>query len=135
MEFRKKRRDSTSPDITPMVDVVFLLLIFFMLSTTFIVSPGIKINLPQAKAESVRHEKKDLRVKINAKGTIFFGEKRVESSDELMREFRESAKSDADSLVIIEADEETAHKYVVSVMDSAKTSGLRRLAIATKPSR
>lgn len=135
MEFKKKRRDSPTPDITPMVDVVFLLLIFFMLSTTFIVSPGIKINLPQAKAESVRQEKKDVRIKINAKGAIFFGEKELENSAELAREFKERARADMDTVVIIEADEDTAHKYVVNVMDTAKTSGLHRLAIATKPTR
>ena len=132
MEFRKKRRDVVTMDITPLVDVVFLLLIFFMLSTTFIVSPGIRINLPQAKAETVRHAKKDLRVKIDTKGNIRLGDQRI-SPEDLDAQFLEAARIDRDTMVVIEADENAAHKFVVDVMDRAKTSGLQRLAIATRP--
>ena len=65
MEFRRKRREGVTMDITPMVDMVFLLLTFFMLSTTFIVSPGIRINLPKASVDAVRTESRDLHVKID----------------------------------------------------------------------
>jgi len=134
MKFRKARRDEVTPDITPLIDCVFLLLIFFMLSTTFVVSPGIRINLPQAKAEPVRHERQDLRVKVDAEGTVYVGDQRA-SVEDLDTRFRETARSDRDTLVVIEADEETPHKFVVDVMDRAKTSGLHRLAIATRPKR
>jgi biopolymer transport protein ExbD len=132
MEFRRKRRDVIALDITPLVDVVFLLLIFFMLSTTFIVSPGIRINLPQAEAETVRHEKKDIRVKLDAKGNFFVEDQRT-SPEDLDARFLEATRVDRDTLVIIEADENAAHKFVVDVMDRAKSSGLQRLAIATRP--
>jgi biopolymer transport protein ExbD len=56
MQFRRPRRDDARIDITPLVDMVFLLLIFFMLSTTFIVAPGIKVNLPESSAEKVPQE-------------------------------------------------------------------------------
>jgi biopolymer transport protein ExbD len=134
MKFRKTRRDEVTPDITPLIDCVFLLLIFFMLSTTFVVSPGIRINLPQAQAEPVRHERQDLRIKVDAQGTVFVGNQRV-STDDLNAQFQDAARADRDTMVIIEADEETPHKFVVDVMDRAKTSGLHRLAIATRPKR
>lgn len=134
MEFRKKRRDVVNPDITPLVDVVFLLLIFFMLSTTFIVSPGIRVNLPQAEAEAVRHEKRDLRIKIDANGHYYLEDQRV-SPEDLDARFDDAARADRDTMVVIEADEQTQHQYVVDVMDRAKTSGLHRLAIATRPKR
>jgi len=134
MKFRKPRRDEVTPDITPLIDCVFLLLIFFMLSTTFVVSPGIRINLPQATAEPVRHERQDLRVKVDAEGTVFVGDQRA-SLEDLDARFRETARADRDTLVVIEADEETPHKFVVDVMDRAKSSGLHRLAIATRPKR
>lgn len=134
MRFRKARRDVVNPDITPLVDVVFLLLIFFMLSTTFIVSPGIRINLPQAEAEAVRHERKDIRIKIDSEGSIYVENQRM-SPDDLDERLLDTARIDRDVLVVIEADEEAAHKFVVDVMDRAKSSGLHRLAIATRPRR
>ncbi len=134
MEFRKKRRDVVNPDITPLVDVVFLLLIFFMLSTTFIVSPGIRVNLPQAEAEAVRHEKRDLRIKVDANGYYYLEDQRM-SPEDLDGRFEDAARADRDTMVVIEADEQTQHKHVVDVMDRAKTAGLHRLAIATRPKR
>jgi len=134
MKFRKARREEVTPDVTPLVDCVFLLLIFFMLSTTFVVSPGIRINLPQAQAEPVRHERQDLRVKVDPEGTVFLGDQRA-SPEDLGARLRDTARTDRDTLVVIEADEETPHKFVVDVMDRAKSSGLSRLAIATRPKR
>jgi biopolymer transport protein ExbD len=132
MEFRRKRRDVISMDITPLVDVVFLLLIFFMLSTTFIVSPGIRINLPEAKAEPVRRESRDFRVKIDQQGLLYIGDRKVEI-ESLVAELEQAAARDRDTLVVIEADEQSMHGYVVDIMDRAKTAGLNRLAIATRP--
>lgn len=134
MRFRKHRREQVTPDITPLIDCVFLLLIFFMLSTTFVVSPGIRINLPQAKAEPVRSERQELRVKVDPAGSLFLGEQRASPTD-LDVLLRDTARADRDTLVVIEADEETPHKFVVDVMDRAKLSGLSRLAIATRPHR
>ena len=132
MEFRRKRRDVVSMDITPLVDVVFLLLIFFMLSTTFIVSPGIRINLPEAKAEPVRRESRDFRVKIDQQGALYVGDRKVEM-ETLVSELEQAAAQDRDTLVVIEADEQSMHRFVVDIMDRAKTAGLNRLAIATRP--
>lgn len=134
MKFRKARREQVTPDITPLIDCVFLLLIFFMLSTTFVVSPGIRINLPQAAAEPVRQERQELRVKVDPAGALYLGEQRA-SPEDLEARFRDTARADRDTLVVIEADEETPHRFVVDVMDRAKTSGLSRLAIATRPRR
>ena len=134
MRFRKARRESVTLDITPLIDCVFLLLIFFMLSTTFVVAPGIRINLPQAHAEPVRHERQDLRVKVDAQGNVYVGDQRT-SADDLVGRFRDTARADRDTLVVIEADKETPHKHVVDVMDRAKSAGLHRLAIATRPKR
>jgi biopolymer transport protein ExbD len=134
MEFRKKGRDVVSMDITPLVDVVFLLLIFFMLSTTFVVAPGIRINLPEAKAESIRKEGSEVRIKLNAEGKIYVDELEV-SAEALEARLAQAAAGDRDTLVIIEADEQSMHRFVVEVMDSAKTAGLNRMAIATRPSR
>ncbi len=132
MDFRVKKREAVTMDITPLVDVVFLLLIFFMLSTTFIVSPGIRINLPEATAETVRRESREFRVKIDPQGTMMVADVSITIED-LEQRFRSAAELDRDTLVVIEADEVAMHRFVVAVMDRAKTAGLTRLAIATRP--
>lgn len=132
MEFRRKRRDGVAMDITPMVDMVFLLLTFFMLSTTFIVSPGIRINLPRASVDAVRTESHDIHVKIDQQGTLFLEGEPV-SPQGLEEQVRAAGARSPDMMVVIEADEITQHKYVVEVMDRVKSAGLHRMAIATRP--
>ena len=132
MRFQAKERDDVQLDITPLVDVVFLLLIFFMLSTTLSVNPGIKVNLPKASAEQVKKKKSSVRVAVKATGEIYIDGKKV-SARKLEKIFARQAKKDRDTLVIIEADKKTYHGIVVTVMDAAKTAGLNKLAIATEP--
>jgi biopolymer transport protein ExbD len=132
MHFKRKKRISTPPDITPMIDVVFLLLIFFMLSTTFIIHPGITITLPKSSAEEIKKEKEEIEVTISENGMIYIKEKEV-TDEELKSIFAEAASSSMESVVIINADEKAKHGRVVLVMDSAKESGITKLAVATNP--
>jgi len=134
MEFRPRhlRRGDARVEITPLVDMVFLLLIFFMLSTTFIVTPGIKVNLPKSSAEKVAREKQEVRIVVTRDNKIFL-ERRLVTLTELEQRFRQAAKEDPQILVIIQADTKSFHGRVVEVMDAAKVAGLNRLAIATNP--
>lgn len=132
MRFQTRNRDDVQLDITPLVDVVFLLLIFFMLSTTLSINPGIKVDLPKAAAKQVKRKKTTIRVAIEASGRIYADGKKV-SIQKLAGIFSGLAKKDPDTLVIIEADKKVYHGVVVNVMDAAKTSGLNKLAIATEP--
>jgi biopolymer transport protein ExbD len=131
MQFRRPRKDDARIDITPLVDMVFLLLIFFMLSTTFIVTPGIKVNLPQASAEKVAQEKKEMQVVITEDNKVFVDRMPVDVG-ELEQRLMGVARQDPQTLIIIKADAKTLHGKVVEVMDIAKQSGLNRLAIATQ---
>ena len=132
MQFRRPRRDDARIEITPLVDMVFLLLIFFMLSTTFIVTPGIKVNLPQSSAEKVTQEKKEVQVVVTEDNRVFV-ERMLVDVRELEQRLVEVARKDPQTLVIIKADAKALHGKVVEVMDIAKQSGLNRLAIATQP--
>lgn len=132
MQFRRHRRDDARIEITPLVDMVFLLLIFFMLSTTFIVTPGIKVNLPRASAEKVTREKKEVRLVITKDNRVFL-ERRLVTLQELERRLKGAAQKNPQTMVVIQADAKSLHGKVVEVMDIAKTSGLNRLAIATQP--
>ncbi len=133
MRFQTHKTDDVQLDMTPLIDVVFLLLIFFMLSTSLSVNPGIKIDLPKASAEQVKKKKTTLRVAIATGGRIFLEGKKL-NLEQLRDKFAAaSKKSGGDALVVIEADKKVYHGLVVKVMDAAKTSGLNKLAIATQP--
>ncbi len=132
MRFQPRRRDDVELDMTPLIDVVFLLLIFFMLSTSLSVSPGIKVDLPKSSAAEVRKKKVTLQVAIEPSGRIFLGGKKL-SLDDLRKKFAAVSKKSSDALVVIEADRKVYHGLVVKVMDAAKTAGLNKLAIATQP--
>ena len=132
MQFRRSRKDDARIDITPLVDMVFLLLIFFMLSTTFIVTPGIKVNLPHSSAETFTQEKKEVQIVITEDNKVFW-EKTLIDERELEQRLMEVAREDSNALIIIRADAKALHGKVVEVMDIAKQAGLDRLAIATYP--
>ena len=130
MRFSDKMHTDASHDITPIVDTVFNLLIFFALSLNFIVTPGIKVDLPESITEEIIREREELIVVMDKDNNIFIDENTV-SIDQLVTIFTKTAQKSKDTLVIIQADQEVAHGNVVMMMDRAKKAGLVRLAIAT----
>ena len=105
-------------NIAPLIDVVFLQLIYFMLTSSFIMQPGLKINLPQA-ATSETLTKKEVIVDISKEGAMF-SENPV-SIEELEAIFGRPP-SNTDAVLIIKSDQKTEHGIVVGVMDSARKS-------------
>ncbi len=135
MRFMERdQEEDTRIDLTPLVDTVFLLLIFFMLASSFVIVPGIKVELPQAVHERILREKQEIRITITRDNRIYVGRNRVDL-DSLGKIFRERAKKAPSTLVVINADSRALHGRVVEVMDLAKTAGLNNLAIATRPKR
>ena len=122
-----KKGLASTLDLTPIVDVVFNLLIFFALSLNFAVtSGGINVKLPKAaSAEPVKAQ--ELTINLTADGKTYLNDK-VITLDNLSRKLKE--KKDKDSLVIIRADSSVTHGRVVEAMDTVKTNGFSRLAIA-----
>jgi biopolymer transport protein ExbD len=138
MQFKKASRLDPRMDITPLIDVVLLLVIFFMLTTTFIGAPAIKVNLPTSSAKEISKEQKEVKVTVTKDGKLYVDRATGGSGDpislkELEKLLNKVARENRDTMVIIRADENTTHGNVVSVMDVAKNSGLNKLAIATKP--
>jgi len=132
MDFSRKTRGKEPPvvNLTSLIDVVLLLLIFFMISTTFVLSPGLKVDLPESSAEEIVQEEKDIIVVVTVDDEIFIGEDRM-TSDSLTEKLREFKDEYPDSNLIIQADEGASHGAVVVVMDSAKRTGFSKLSIAT----
>jgi len=125
-------KTNTLLDITPIVDTVFNLLIFFALSLNFVSTPGIRVNLPKSAAQEIPQERKDLRVAITAAGQIYANQRAVDIKA-LTEEFRRAAQAGGETQVLIQADQQVAHGQVVEVMDLARRAGLHRLAIVTRP--
>lgn len=131
MGFLRKQRDEPRVDLTPMVDVVFLLLIFFMISTTFVESPGISIKLPEASSQTIEREPKEIKVYLSQDGDIYHGEKKISVDDfkGLLADHQADAKQ---TTVLLLADQESRHGKVVVLMDLARDAGFTKLAIATE---
>jgi biopolymer transport protein ExbD/biopolymer transport protein TolR len=132
MIFRKRRRITPQVNITSLIDVVLLLLIFFMISTTFVTQPGIRINLPKAASKVTNVAQESNTIVISADNTIFINRQEVRDVQELRNILSKMREEQTGDLIVVKADESVAHGIVVSVMDIAKTSGFSRIAIATR---
>lgn len=129
MARRKKSWEERGIDMTPMIDCVFQLLIFFMVTTVFAVQSGLKVDLPQAATSDAPPEK-DLSIVINDKGEMDLNGTPV-TLDNLEEQLRIQKDIFGSKVLIIKADKKTPHGIVVDVMDAAKIVGIDQLAIAT----
>jgi len=130
MQLLTKRTRTVVISITSLIDVVLLLLIFFMLTTSFVEQPGMKLDLPET--ESTTAESTDeLTVTISSDGEIYFGSELVEL-DSLKAKLQKFKLENNTSSLVIKADKTTSHGIVVQVMDIAKISGLEKLIIASE---
>ena len=125
-------RDEVTIEITSLIDVMFTLVLFFMVTTTFVSAPGFKVDLPKSSAQDIQRDKKDVTIVIGANHSLILNQKPV-SEKELQTRLLAQAKENAQTLVIIQADQGVSHGEVVRIMDYAREAGLSRLAIATEP--
>ena len=131
MGFRRKIQESPKVDLTPMIDVVFLLLIFFMISTTFIERPGLNINLPASNSEQIKQNQKEVQVYLAENGDIYLHRDKI-TLDAFQRYLQNLSPAKTQKMTfLLMADKEARHGKVVQLMDVAKMAGFRNLAIAT----
>ena len=128
MKFKQNLDLEKGLDITPLVDVVFQLLIFFMLTSNFIYQPSIKINLPKAVTSEVVHEK-SLTLTINKEGLLYFNDTLI-SEKALKEELVQGAKSHK-AIMLIKADRGTELGQVVKIWDLCRESGMTQINVAT----
>lgn len=132
MNLRRERKDDVELNLTPLIDVVFLLLIFFMVSTTFERQSEINITLPEASEEYTETEPDAVNVDIDMQGRIYINDQALVNSQILtIREAMRDVMLDLDDPpVIISADAQATHQMVVRVMDAARQLGLVKITFA-----
>lgn len=131
MEFEGRKKISTNLNIAPLIDVVFQLLIFFMLTANFIAQPGIKLVLPSA-ATSKRHQDDNVTIFITEDNELYLNESRV-SLNELLEKLKPEILTAKKKTVVIKADEKINLGLAVKVMDIAKQANAEGVVISTKP--
>ena len=121
-----------SLSMTPVIDVVLLLLIFFALTSSYVVNPGIKVDLPESSAGQIQRQPKEKQILITAEGLVYLDNKRL-SMEELEKQLTENpGGQNQGSTAFIRADKRVTHGTVVRVMNIVKKTGYA-IAIGTAP--
>jgi biopolymer transport protein ExbD len=136
MRFAPRPPEEPEINLISLVDVVFMLLIFFMVTTTFVRSSGLKVTLPQAEQSIAEPDPQVIEVTVDADGRYYINGRQLRdrSALTLERGLRQVG-ADASRPLVIRADARASHQAVVTVMDVAARSGFSRLSIATVPER
>lgn len=131
MQLRPHKKRSVLINVTSLIDVMFILLLFFMVSTTFLATPAIKLELPKARHADVVRQRQ-IVVHVDPAGAIYLNDEPVNIS--LLGAALQGRLADADDKsVVLKADSRVSHGTVVEVMDVIKGAGATRLVVSTQP--
>lgn len=129
--------ETVEVNLTPLIDVVFLLLIFFMVSTTFDRHAKLKVQLPEAEAKALQQVKDPVVLSIDAKGKYYINDRQVVNTqlDTLKAALQKTVENNPNVTLLLRADARTPHQSVVRAMDAASQLGITKLSIATVESK
>ncbi|MBN1832121.1 MAG: biopolymer transporter ExbD [Deltaproteobacteria bacterium] len=131
MRFRRPKEEETTLGIAPLVDIVFLLLIFFMVTSNFDVASGVRIMLPRVENRTLDYEKNRIILVIDKSGQIYIEGQKVDLSA-LKENLEIFVREKGIVQVILQADKDVPHGHVVRIMDLAKTAGADSILIAAQ---
>ena len=135
MNFQRGRtREEPEINLIPMIDVLLVILIFLMVTTTYTRFSGLQINLPQAEGDtSSMHKEQQINVSVDATEHYAFNNKTVNfnSVDKLAEELRKTAGDMNDPTIIINADAKAPHQSVINIMEAARLAGYGRITFTT----
>ena len=134
MNFRRRDREEPEINLIPFIDVLLVVLIFLMLSTTYSKYAELQIKLPVANADAQREHPKEVVIAISADGRYAVNRQPLagRSVEALSFAMLEAAKGGKDTIVIISADATAAHQSVITAMEAARRSGLVQITFATQ---
>jgi biopolymer transport protein ExbD len=134
MNFRRGRgREEPEINFIPLIDVLLVILIFLMVTTTYAHFSELKINLPAASAQAAEQKSDEIEVAVAANGQLMVAQRRLSGDDAntLISALKEAAAGKKEPVVVINADKQATHQSVVSVMQAAQAAGLSQLTFAT----
>ena len=130
MKIKRRIRNNGNLLLTPLIDMIFLVVIFFMINATMAMNPAIKIDLPEAyTAQSVLT--KEVVVTIKPSGMVYIGNKPINMERypaEIKRAVRKSKKDE----ILLQVDESVKYKYVLNVLDLSRLAGIKKVSMAAK---
>ena len=134
MKFKRQQAEELNVNLTPLIDVVFLLLIFFMVSTTFTKETHLQIDLPQASSDAVVEAPLVVDIAITASGDFSINGKKLVNAqfETVKRGISKVARNQQSVPVVITADAQTPHQAVITAMDAAGQLGFVQMSIATR---
>ena len=134
MNFRRGSRDEPEINLIPFIDVLLVVLIFLMLSTTYSKFTELQIKLPLADAEQQRDYPKEVIVAVSSDGRYVVNKTAVEGRtiEAISAALIGAAKAGKDSVIIISADASATHQAVITVMEAARRSGFSQITFATQ---
>lgn len=131
MQFEGRRRTSNIPNLTPLIDIVFLLLVFFMLTSHFVRENTIDIDLPVADSGKALKDDKQLEVVIDARGVIRIGNQNI-APEALEDTLRQALSSKQDKVVRVRGDRSAALGRAVNILDAARKAGAQAVDIVAE---
>lgn len=120
--------DESQVDLTPLIDVVFIMLIFFIVTATFIKETGIDVNKPEAPT-STAQKKANILIAIDARDNIWIDRRKIDIRS-VIPNIKRLRSENPQGTVVIQADEESRNKTLVEVMDAARRAGEYNIALA-----
>ena len=127
MQISNKVRKKVQINVTSLIDVLFILLIFFMVTSTFLEQPGIKLELPKAQSAQVE-QIENLIIYVDQQRQVFLNDKPV-AIDRLEKLLKETIAENDQPTLVLRADKSVPHGLVVTIMDLAKKTGVKRLVV------
>ena len=134
MKLSAGKAEEPDLNLTPMIDVVFLLLLFFMVSTSFIRESSLKVDLPQATGQVLPEQEKAIDIIINTDGQFIVNNVTLEnpSLEQLSAHLKQAVGDNNNPHIIISADASAEYQNIVTAMDTAQQLGYTRLTLATR---
>lgn len=134
MKLKHSERESPDINLTPLIDVVFLLLIFFMVSTTFNRDSELGLELPEANQEAVERPADTIEISVDAQGRYYVNGRRLVNTQlaTLKQAIGKAAGEAEEPPIIVSADAKTPHQAVIVVMDAVQQLGFSRMSFATQ---
>lgn len=131
MRLTSEKKKKILLNITPLVDVLLILIVFFVVTSTFMEQPGIKLELPKSRTADLQRVEKAILI-VSDDSKLFFRNKEI-SLQELPSILNDEMQESVDRSLIVSADKVVQHGLIVSIMDIARQSGVEKLVVSTEP--